>query len=191
MWPWRPHLTSMTAMAAATSTSVRRREFCTRRVAGGRRSDHRYGCPAVATPNPQMSSNSFASPSAARCRLSNRKPRCACLIAMGTDRSTRRSSPTGGSAGDLTSMVTVGPALWWHSKPRLWSRRCLVVAPGKVSELEGGLGKVALQGSNEAVRMYIEKIREDRDALNRCVHGWCCPGGVASAPHPGTTAVRC
>ena len=41
------------------------------------------------------------------------------------------------------------------------------LSAGKVSELEAQLNKVALAGSNEAIREHIEKIREDRDALNR------------------------
>ena len=62
---------------------------------------------------------------------------------------------------------------------------------GKVSEIEAGLGRVALAGSNDAVRGYIEKIREDRDTLNRFVHRpleRSPPTHAVALPQPSTGA---
>lgn len=60
---------------------------------------------------------------------------------------------------------------WWLSRGQDLD------GDGRVSELEGRLNKVALSGSNEAVRVYIEKIRSDRDSLNRWGCCWRLCGG--------------
>lgn len=56
---------------------------------------------------------------------------------------------------------------WWLGRGRAGGVAGDLDGDGRVDEMEAQLGRVAQVGSTEALRMHIEKIRGERDVLQR------------------------
>mmetsp|Transcript_82498 Transcript_82498/g.199961 ORF Transcript_82498/g.199961 Transcript_82498/m.199961 type:complete len:198 (+) Transcript_82498:84-677(+) len=56
---------------------------------------------------------------------------------------------------------------WWLGRGRAGTEAADLDGDGRVDDMEAQLGRVAQVGSTEALRLHIEKIRGERDVLQR------------------------